>query len=156
MSDLPCPTKSLSSVTFSYKDTFKPHTSLDPPKGMGGDSIPPNVIKHCAVALLEPVHHLLLHNVWINLNLPNEWKKHNIIPIPKPRTPHLSKTTVPSLCSVVSQKCSRDKYLIKYMVLHLSILSPTTSLASGGIGQLLNNFRYIPNTFNPPWIGIIR
>ena len=32
--------------------------SLDPTEAMGGDSIPPIVIKHCAITLLDPVHYI--------------------------------------------------------------------------------------------------
>ena len=49
---------------------------------MGGDCIPPNVIKQCAVALLDPVYHIFtqcMHQSY----LPIEWRSHNITPIPK-------------------------------------------------------------------------
>ena len=106
LSDLPFLTKSFCFVTFSKEDTYKTLTSLDPTNAMGDDSIPPIVIKHCAVALLEPVHHIFTQCVSQSF-LPNEWKSHNIIPIPNQRTKHKSKAIVPSLCPVVSQKCLR-------------------------------------------------
>ena len=49
---------------------------------MGLDGIGPNVLKHCASALCEPLQHLF--NVSLRQhNIPAEWKIHNISPIHK-------------------------------------------------------------------------
>ena len=59
-------------------DTYTALTSLD----MGGNGIPPVILKHTAVALLEPIHHpftLCMSKSY----LPEEWRCHHITPIYK-------------------------------------------------------------------------
>ena len=81
-SDLPFPTKSLCSITFSKEDIYEALVSLDPTKGMGGDYIPPIVIKQCAASLLDPVHYIFTQYM-CQSSLPIEWRSHNITPNPK-------------------------------------------------------------------------
>ena len=52
------PASSLCSIDISLEDTFLALSSCDPSKAMGGDGIPPMILKHAASALAEPVHHL--------------------------------------------------------------------------------------------------
>ena len=78
-----CPEGSLSPINISLSDTFIGLASLDPSKAMGGDGIPPAILKHSATALAKPVHHLFslcLSQAY----LPDEWHQHHIIAIPKP------------------------------------------------------------------------
>ena len=53
------PDSSLCSINISLDDTYTALTSLDSSKAMGGDGIPPTILKRTAVALLGPIHHLL-------------------------------------------------------------------------------------------------
>ena len=76
------PSSSLSSIDFSYEDTFLALTSLDSSKAMGGDGIPPHILKHSATALLYPIHHLFMLCL-AQSYLPLEWRSHYITPIPK-------------------------------------------------------------------------
>ena len=69
---LPLPTISLESISISDTEVFNTLTNLDPNKSMGAD-IGPKVLKHCALAIYVPLHHLF------NLSLsqqviPTEWK----------------------------------------------------------------------------------
>ena len=49
---------------------------------MGGDGIPPVVVKHASLAIFEPVHHLFTLCLSQSY-LPVEWRNHHITPIPK-------------------------------------------------------------------------
>ena len=56
------------------------HSSLDPTKSSGCDSIGPKLIKHCALALYVPLH----HHFSVSLSkqcIPIEWKYHSVTPI---------------------------------------------------------------------------
>ena len=77
-----CPEGSLSSINISLSYTFIGLASLDPSKAMGGDGIPPAILKHSATVLAEPVHHLF--SLCLSQEyLPDEWHQHHIIAIPK-------------------------------------------------------------------------
>ena len=82
VADLPYPDNSLCSVTIAEEDTYAVLSSLNPTKAMGGDGIPPVVLKRCAVALTEPVHHLFSQCLSKSY-LHKEWRNHDITPIPK-------------------------------------------------------------------------
>ena len=59
---------------------FHELTSLDPSKAAGCDKISPRLLRHCALALYQPFHHLFslsLHQSY----LPAEWRMHRITPI---------------------------------------------------------------------------
>lgn len=76
------PDNSICSIDVSPEDTFEVLTSLHTDKAMGGDGIPPIVLKKTAVAIVEPLHHIftlcLKHS-----SLPTEWRNHHITPIHK-------------------------------------------------------------------------
>ena len=76
------PNSSLCSIDISHDDTFTALASLDPSKAMGGDRIPPIILKHSASALLYPIHHLFTLCLSQSY-LPAEWRSHYITPIPK-------------------------------------------------------------------------
>ena len=54
--------------------------SLNCNKAAGFDSIHPAVLKHCAIPLTKPLHHLFCHCL-LTHNLPSEWRTHCIVPI---------------------------------------------------------------------------
>ena len=80
--DTSFPDSSFCSINISLEDTYTALTSLDPSKAMGGDGIPPIILKHAAVALLEPIHHLFTLCMSKSY-LPEEWCCHHITPIYK-------------------------------------------------------------------------
>ena len=49
--------------------------SLNCNKAAGFDSIHPAVLKHCAIPLTKPLHHLFCHCLSTH-NLPSEWRTH--------------------------------------------------------------------------------
>uniref|UniRef100_A0A1X7U0K9 Reverse transcriptase domain-containing protein n=1 Tax=Amphimedon queenslandica TaxID=400682 RepID=A0A1X7U0K9_AMPQE len=49
---------------------------------MGGDGIPPAILKGAATALLDPIHHLFQLCV-SQSSIPTQWRDHYITPIPK-------------------------------------------------------------------------
>ena len=69
LTDLPFPATSLCSISITMEDTFAVLATLDPSKAMGGDGIPPIVLQQCAAALVEPVHHLFSHAVFVTVIL---------------------------------------------------------------------------------------
>ena len=62
-----------------YKTLFEALCSL---KCMGGDGIPPAILKGAATALLDPIHHLFQLCV-SQSSIPTQWRDHYITPIPK-------------------------------------------------------------------------
>ena len=63
-------------------DLFKALCSLNCGKAMGGDGIPPIILKGTAAAILEPLHHLFAMCTQKS-SLSAEWRDHYITPIPK-------------------------------------------------------------------------
>ena len=80
--DLPPIHNSLSSITISPTDVFEVLVSLDVEKSPGMDKISPRVLRNCAVALTEPLHHLFSLSLCY-ATLPSSWKIHKVVPIPK-------------------------------------------------------------------------
>ena len=72
--------KSICEVTFSELDVFCVLRSLDPTKAMGCDNISPRLLKHCALSLYLPLHHLFTLSL-SQCYLPVEWRTHLIKPI---------------------------------------------------------------------------
>ena len=56
--------------------------SLNIHKSMGGDGIPPVILKGASTAIVKPLHHLF--DICIKRSkIPSEWRDHFICPIPK-------------------------------------------------------------------------
>ena len=55
---LPMPPSTISDITISESDVYDAMTSLNPTKAMGIDGIGPKLLKHCALALYQSLHHL--------------------------------------------------------------------------------------------------
>ena len=81
---LPSPSNQLLHIDISSLDVYKALSDLDPTKAFGCDNVHPRVLKHCAVALTEPITHLCDLSIK-NQCIPDEWKLHKICPIPKKR-----------------------------------------------------------------------
>ena len=112
---------SLCSINISLHDTFTALTSLYCSKAMGGDGIPPIILKCTAVALLEPIHHLFVLCLPKSY-LPKEWRSHRITPIFKSGDRSVVLTTVLSSSSVVSLKAC--PHLIRIRSTSISHLDP--------------------------------
>ena len=76
---LPYPDSFIGSITISELDV-KSLNSLDISKAMGCDSICSKILKHCALALFQPLHHLYCLSL-SQCYLPEEWRIHLIRPI---------------------------------------------------------------------------
>ena len=70
----------LSEVSFTELDVFHVLQSLDPSKAMGCDGISPKLLKNCALALYQPLHHLFSLKL-SQCYLAMEWRIHLIKPI---------------------------------------------------------------------------
>ena len=78
----PTPSNQLSHIVIDPSDVFKALASLNCTKAPGIDDISPLILKHCATNLSLPLAHLF--NTCIQTSsLPDEWKVHKIVPIPK-------------------------------------------------------------------------
>ena len=108
--DLPPVHDSLSSITISTADIFGALVSLDVEKSPGMDKISPRVLKNCAVALFEPLHHLFSLSLRYAI-LPSSWKIHKVVSVPKASDPTSVKNYRPiSLLSNTSKVLERIIY----------------------------------------------
>ena len=80
MSTLPLPSSCICSLTITDTEVYEAISSLDPTKSSGCDGIGPKLLKHCALALYVPLHHLFSVSLSKH-SIPNEWKCHSIVPI---------------------------------------------------------------------------
>ena len=76
------PHDSISQIEITRSDIFEALCSLDPTKSLGCDNIHPQVLKHCATSLLEPIYHIFQLCLTTS-TLPQEGKTHKITPLPK-------------------------------------------------------------------------
>ena len=75
--DLPKPHSILSEISITEEDVFQALTSLDPSKASGCDGIGSKLLKHCALALYQPLHHLFCLS-FSQHYIPVEWRSHLI------------------------------------------------------------------------------
>ena len=80
VSALPQPSSTLSELELSPLEVYDALAGLDPSKAMGIDGIGPKVLKSCACALYEPIHHMFQVSLKCS-QLPSEWLIHCITPI---------------------------------------------------------------------------
>ena len=77
--DLPIPESPINDVVITVSDIFNTLSSLDPSKASGLDGIGSNLLKYCAIAICNPLHHLF--SLCLSQHyVPNEWKFHCITP----------------------------------------------------------------------------
>ena len=112
--NLPSPATFLGSISITNTEVLNSLINLDPNKSMGADNIGPKVLKHCALAIYDPLHHLF------NLSLsqqviPSEWKCHAITPIHKSGNRSLVKNYRP-----ISLLCCVSKVLELIIFNHIS------------------------------------
>uniref|UniRef100_A0A1X7V3B7 Reverse transcriptase domain-containing protein n=1 Tax=Amphimedon queenslandica TaxID=400682 RepID=A0A1X7V3B7_AMPQE len=90
------------------RDVFTGFSTLNIHKASGIDNIPSIVLKSCATAHCEPIHHLFVQCV-NQAYLPQEWKTHCVTPIFKSGDKGNVKNYRPiSLLCIVSKGCQSD------------------------------------------------
>ena len=57
---LPQPHSTLRDIIITESDMYEGLILLNPVKAMGIDGIGPKLLKHCAIVLFKPIHHLYL------------------------------------------------------------------------------------------------
>ena len=62
-------------ISFNEGDIYKIIVLLDPSKTKGIDNISPLLLKHCAIALSSPLHHLFKTSI-AKGSIPTEWRTH--------------------------------------------------------------------------------
>ena len=76
--NLPTPVVSLGDISITEPDVYTALASLDPSKAHGIDAIGPRILKYCAAALCQPIHHLFMLSLSQHY-IPEEWRIHTII-----------------------------------------------------------------------------
>ena len=114
--ELPCvsglttPLMNISDITISELDVYKALSSLDTTKASGCDGISAKLLKHCAIALYQPLHHLFSLSLCQHY-IPLEWRTHLIRPIFKSGNKQDVKNYRPiSLLCIVSKVLERLVY----------------------------------------------
>ena len=116
----------ITNISFTELDVFSALSSLDPAKSMGVDCIGSKLLKHCALALYIPLHHLFSLSISKH-SIPSEWKHHSITPIYKSGEKSLVSNYRPvSLLCITSKVLERLIYdnLSKFVLFH-GIISPS-------------------------------
>ena len=80
VSGLTTPLINISEITISELDVYKALSSLDTTKASGCDGISAKLLKHCAIVLYQPLHHLFSLSLCQHY-IPLEWRTHQIRPI---------------------------------------------------------------------------
>ena len=128
ISDLHKPSTQLNEITFDTLEVYKALSKLDISKAMRIDDRHPHLLKISALTIFQPVT-LLFSSIMITQIIPEEWKIHKIIPVPKTCDPKLDKNYRPiSLLSNVSkvlEKLIYDK-IINFTVEDLSLFTTDT------------------------------
>ena len=145
---LPSPQSTLSDISISEDDVYSALVSLDPTKSMGIDGISPKLLKHCALALYQPLHHLFLLT-FSQSYIPEEWRTHLITPILKSgvKSKVNNYRPISLLCSVSKglEKIIYDK-IISFVVEHIKAQFGFLQHRST-LHQLLTFTKYISDSF---------
>ena len=141
---------SIGQVDITSSDVYKALSCLDIKKAMGIDGIGPNILKHCACALFQPIHHLFKVSL-LTAQLPSEWRIHRITPIYKSGDKSLVSNYRPIslLCSVskVLERLIYDR-IIDYLSLSLSPLQFGFLRGKSTLQQLLVFLHNIHNNLS--------
>ena len=81
LEELPIPCSTITDISISESDVYNAF-SLNTTKSMGIDRIGPKLLKHCALALYKPIHHLFVLSITHHY-VPKDWRLHLITPIHK-------------------------------------------------------------------------
>ena len=110
ISELKRPQKYIGEIAITELDVFYALRALDTSKAVGCDGISPKVLKHCALALYQPLYHLFSLSLTQHY-LPVEWHTHLIKPIFKSGERNSIRNYRPiSLLCVVSKVLERLVY----------------------------------------------
>ena len=103
ISELPTPSAQLHEISFDSLEVYEVLCKLDITKAMGIDNLHPHLLKLCTPTIYEPVTSLFNSIIKTQL-IPEEWKIHKIIPVPKNADPTLVQNYRPiSLLCVLSK-----------------------------------------------------
>ena len=122
LESLPIPPSTICDITISECDVYDALTSMNPTKAVGIDGIGPKVLKSCALALNQPIHHLFALGLSQHY-LPKEWRLHLITPIYKSGNESSVKNYGPiSLLCIISKILERIVYdnIISFVSSHIS------------------------------------
>ena len=75
--EMPTPTSALNNIFITESEVYNALISLDPNKSKGPDGIGPKILKHCALAVYQPIHHLFCVSLSQQV-IPIEWKYHSV------------------------------------------------------------------------------
>ena len=76
--EFPHHTNSIHSIYIEEYEVYSALISLDINKATGIDGVGPKILKHCAISLFQPLHHLF--NLTLTKSvIPTEWKVHQIV-----------------------------------------------------------------------------
>ena len=104
------PLLNISEIDISELDVYNALKSLDPSKASGCDNISAKILKKCAIALYQPLHHLFSLSLSQHY-IPLEWRTHLIRPIYKSgERQKVSNYRLISLLCVVSKVLKRLVY----------------------------------------------
>ena len=108
--DFKYPHSFMGEISVSELDVFEALSSLDVSKASGPDGICAKLLKHCAIALYQPLHYIFFLSL-SQCYLPLEWRTHLIKPIFKSGDKSLIKNYRPiSLLCIVSKVLERIVY----------------------------------------------
>ena len=122
-------------MIFNKLDVFKALRSLDTSKAMGCDGVSPVVLKHCAMAIYQPLYHLFSLSL-SQFYIPLEWHTHLVKPVYKSGDSSYVRNYRP-----ISLLCIVSKILL-FMITSLSMLPrphQSTSLGSLEVALLYNS-----------------
>ena len=124
-------------VIFNKLDVFKALRSLDTLKAMGCDGISPMVLKHCAMAIYQPLYHLFSLSL-SQFYLPLEWRTHLVKPVYKSGDKSSVRNYRPiSLLCIVSKIL--EKIVYESIVEYVTQPHQSTSLGSLEVALLYNS-----------------
>ena len=107
---LPTPQNTCSNIVITEDEVFQELHSPDPSKAAGCDKIGSKLLKHCALALYQPFHHLFCISLQQSY-VPAEWQMHLVSPIFKTGDKSQVKNYRPiSLLCVISKVLERLIY----------------------------------------------
>ena len=104
---IPTPSSIVTNITLSEENVYNATTGLNPNKLSGINYVSPKVLKVCALSVYQPIHWLF--SSWLTHGfIPEDLKKHKIIPIINLEIGHLLKTAGLYPYFVRSVKCLSD------------------------------------------------
>ena len=93
----------LGDISIQESEVYELLISLNTSKAMGCDGINPMLLKHCATAIFQPLHHLFLLSI-MQSYLPLEWRTRLIKPILKSGSNSLVENYRPNFLLCIASK----------------------------------------------------